>query len=64
MSTSPAEVRIRAWTWKSHDTARTVSGLRLYNASGRGVFIPLAEAHEIADMIVDYAEQHESKENN
>ena len=61
MATSPAEVRIRTWTWKSHDTPRTVQGLRLYNANGRGVFIPLAEAHEIADMIVDYAEQHEKE---
>ena len=64
MSTSPAEVRVRAWTWKSHDTPRTVPGLRLYNANGRGVFIPYADAHKTADMIVDYAEQHESKENN
>lgn len=61
MATSPAQVHIRTWTWKSHDTPRTVPGLRLYNSSGRGVFIPLAEAHEIADMIVDYAEQHEEE---
>lgn len=59
MATSPAEVRIRTWTWKSHDTPRTVPGLRLYNSSGRGVFIAYSEAHRIADMIVDYAEQHE-----
>ena len=64
MATSPAEVRIRTWTWKSHDTAQTVPGLRLYNASGRGVFIAYSEAHKIANVIVDYAEQHESKENN
>lgn len=59
MSTSPAEVRIRTWMWKSHDTPRTIQGLRLYNSNGRGVFIPYTEAHEIANMIVDYAEQHE-----
>lgn len=63
MATRPAEVRIRAWTWRSDDTPRTVPGMRLYTANGRGVFIPLAEAHKTADMIVDYAEQHE-KENN
>lgn len=59
MSIRPAEVRIRSWTWKSHDSPRTVQGLRLHNANGHGVFIPLTEAHKIADMIVDYTEQHE-----
>lgn len=61
MDTLPAEVRIRAWTWKSDDTPITVPGIRLYTANGRGVFIPLTEAHKTADAIVDYVEQHEEE---
>lgn len=61
MAARPAQVRIRSWTWKSHDTPRTVPGIRLYNANGHGVFIPLTEAHKIADAIVDYAEQQEKE---
>lgn len=59
MATRPAEVRIRAWTWRSDDTPRTVPGMRLYTANGRGVFVSFAEAHNLADAIVDYTEQQE-----